>query len=283
MPFCLTFIDLKKAFDSVETEAVVEALDNQGVPTQYMKVLRELYSNFTTGISPFYKNIIIDVKRGFRQGDTFSPRIITATLKNAMRKLEWHDIGVKVDGGQLHHLRFDDIVLITPSISQAERMLTEFDETCGCIGLQLNLQKKMFMRNGWVSDAPFTNISECTSYVYLGRELNLMNDVTPELDRRRRAPWGAYKSIEDVVKKTRNTRLRDHLFNTTVLLALTYASETWAFRKQEENAVSVIERAIERGMLGVSRFTQVRDGFEVLSYVSDRRLETPSHLPRKVK
>ncbi|KAK6744031.1 hypothetical protein RB195_010995 [Necator americanus] len=48
MPLCLTFIDLKKAFDSVETEAVVEALDNQGVPTQHIKVLRELYSNFTT-------------------------------------------------------------------------------------------------------------------------------------------------------------------------------------------------------------------------------------------
>ncbi|KAK6763966.1 hypothetical protein RB195_024338 [Necator americanus] len=30
----LTFIDLKKAFDSVETEAVMEALDNQGVPAQ---------------------------------------------------------------------------------------------------------------------------------------------------------------------------------------------------------------------------------------------------------
>ncbi|KAK6749443.1 hypothetical protein RB195_001820 [Necator americanus] len=144
-------------------------------------------------------------------------------------------------------------------------MLTEFDETCGCIGLQLNLQKTMFMRNGWVSDAPFTlngtNISECTSYVYLGRELNMMNDLTPGvLGRRRRAAWGAYKSIEDVVKKTRNTRLRAHLFNTTVLPALTYASETWAFRNQEENAVSVIERAIERVMLGGSRFTQVRDG-----------------------
>ncbi|KAK6762549.1 hypothetical protein RB195_023322 [Necator americanus] len=96
MPLCLTFIDLKKPFDSVETEAVVEALDNQGVPTQY----------------------------------------------------------IKVDGPQLHHLRFpDDIIRITPSISQAERMLTEFDETCGCFGLQLNLDKTMFMRNGWVSNA----------------------------------------------------------------------------------------------------------------------------------
>ncbi|KAK6733427.1 hypothetical protein RB195_017267 [Necator americanus] len=162
-----------------------------------------------------------------------------------MRELEWDDMGVEVDDRHLHHLPFaDDIVLITLRISQAERMLTEFDETCGCIGLQLNLQKTMFMRNGWISDAPFTlngtNISECTSYVYLGRELNMMNDVTPELGKRRRAAWGAYKSIEDVVKKTRNTRLRAHLFSTTVLPALTYASGTWAFRKQEENAVSVI-------------------------------------------
>ncbi|KAK6731405.1 hypothetical protein RB195_007711 [Necator americanus] len=196
MPLCLTFIDLKKAFDSVETEAVVEALDNQGVPTQY----------------------------------------------------------IKVDGRLLHHLRFaDDIVLITPSISQAERMLTEFDETCGCIGLQLNLQKIMFMRNGWVSDTPFTlngtNISECTSYVYLGRELNMMNDLTPELGRRRRAAWGAYKSIEDVVKKTRNTRLRALLFNTTILPALTYASERkhghFASRKKTWKAsLNAIERVI---------------------------------------
>ncbi|KAK6756167.1 hypothetical protein RB195_014513 [Necator americanus] len=181
-----------RTVETVETEAVVEALDNQGVPTQYIKVLRELYSNFTTGISPFYKNIIIDVKRGIRQGGTISPKIFTAILENAMRKLEWDDMGVKVDGRQLHHLRFaDDIVLIIPSISQAERMLTEFDETCRCIGLQLNLQKTILMRNGWVSDAPFTlnrtNISECR-YFYLDRELNVMNDLTPELGKRR-AAW----------------------------------------------------------------------------------------------
>ena len=87
-------------------------------------MLRELYSNFTTRISLFYKEVIIDVKRGVRQDDTISPKLFSAALENVMRQLEWDDIGVKIDGRQLHHLRFaDDIVLITSKIEQAERML----------------------------------------------------------------------------------------------------------------------------------------------------------------
>ncbi|XGW34769.1 hypothetical protein V3C99_018637 [Haemonchus contortus] len=88
----------------------------------------------------------------------------------------------------------------------------------------------MFMRNGLVPDAPFmlngTNISECSSYVYLGREVNMMNDLAPELSRRKRAAWGAFKNIEGV----------------------------------DEHAVSVIQRAVERTMLGISLYTQVQKG-----------------------
>nr|CDJ94757.1 RNA-directed DNA polymerase (reverse transcriptase) domain containing protein [Haemonchus contortus] len=176
-------------------------------------MLRELFDNFTTRISPFYKEVIINEKRGVRQGDTISPKLFSAVLENTMRHLEWEDLGVKVDGRYLHHLRFaDDIVLITPNIEQAERMLAEFDNACEKIGLRLYLTETMFMENGLVPDAPLTlsgkNISECSSYVYLGREVNMMNDLAPELGRRKRAAWVAFKNIEGVVKKTQNIRLR---------------------------------------------------------------------------
>uniref|UniRef100_A0A7I4Z2I0 Reverse transcriptase domain-containing protein n=1 Tax=Haemonchus contortus TaxID=6289 RepID=A0A7I4Z2I0_HAECO len=228
-------------------------------------MLRELYNNFTTRISPFYKGVIIKVKREVRQGDTISRKLFNAALENVMRHMEWESMGVKVDGRYLHHLRFaDDIVLITPNIEQAEQMLAEFDNACGKIGLRLNLTKTMFMKNGLVPDAPFilngTNISECSSYVYLSREVNMMNDLAPEMSRRKRAASGAFKNIEGVVKKTKNIRLRAHLFDTAVLPALTYASETWALRKQDEHAVSVVQRAVERTMLGISLYTQVQKG-----------------------
>uniref|UniRef100_A0A0K0DBD9 Reverse transcriptase domain-containing protein n=1 Tax=Angiostrongylus cantonensis TaxID=6313 RepID=A0A0K0DBD9_ANGCA len=72
---------------------------------------------------------------------------------------------VEIDGLQLYHLRFaDSIILRTPNIGQAERMLTDFDKACGKIGLRPNLTKTMLMRNGLASYAPFTlngkNISE---------------------------------------------------------------------------------------------------------------------------
>uniref|UniRef100_A0A0K0D289 Reverse transcriptase domain-containing protein n=1 Tax=Angiostrongylus cantonensis TaxID=6313 RepID=A0A0K0D289_ANGCA len=107
-----------------------------------------------------------------------------------MRTLEWDNMGVKIDGWQIHHVRFaDDIVLITPDISQAERMPSDFDKACGKVGFRLNLKKTMFMKKGLVSFALFTlngaNIFECCSCVYLGREIIMMNDLAPELSRRR--------------------------------------------------------------------------------------------------
>ncbi|KAE9417002.1 hypothetical protein Angca_004354, partial [Angiostrongylus cantonensis] len=197
-PLCLTFMDLEKAFDSIKIEAVLEALGSQGVPTQYIKIFRELYKNFTTKISPFYNDINVDVKRGVRQGDTISPKLFTTTLQNVMRTLEWDTMRVKIDGRQIRHLRFaDDIVLITPDISQAERMLADFYKACGKIGLRLNLEKTMFMKNGLVSYPLFTLketlISEYSSYVYLGQKIKVTNDLAPELSRRKRAAWGAFK------------------------------------------------------------------------------------------
>ncbi|KAE9416643.1 hypothetical protein Angca_006786, partial [Angiostrongylus cantonensis] len=101
-----------------------------------------------------------------------------------------------------------------------------------------------------------------------------------------RAAWGAFKSIEDVVKRTKNTRLRAHLFDSTVLPALTYASETWSLRKQDEGSLSVIERAVERTMLGVSRFTQVRDAIrssdpkDAVLYAKQLKIRWAGHVMR---
>ena len=109
-------------------------------------------------------------------------------------------MGVKIDSQQLHHLCFaDDIVFITPNISQAAQMLANFNHECGKAGLPLNLTKIMFMKNKVVPEVPFAlngkNISKCNSYVYLGQELNMRSDLISELRRRNRAACNSSKSV----------------------------------------------------------------------------------------
>uniref|UniRef100_A0A0K0CT10 Reverse transcriptase domain-containing protein n=1 Tax=Angiostrongylus cantonensis TaxID=6313 RepID=A0A0K0CT10_ANGCA len=104
----------------------MEAFGSQGVPTQYVKILRELYKYFITNF------INVDFKRGFRHGDTILSKLFTDTLQNVMRTLQRDNMGVKIDGLQIDHLRFaDDIVLITPDIRRVERMLVDFDKARG--------------------------------------------------------------------------------------------------------------------------------------------------------
>ncbi|EYC21583.1 hypothetical protein Y032_0019g3909 [Ancylostoma ceylanicum] len=100
-----------------------------------------------------------------------SPKLFTATLEDVMRRLEWDNMGVRVEGRLLHHLCFaDDIVLITPSITLAERKLAGFDDVSGEIGLQLNEDDVDKKRR--VPDAPFspnqTTISEGSSFQHYG-------------------------------------------------------------------------------------------------------------------
>ncbi|VDM60693.1 unnamed protein product [Angiostrongylus costaricensis] len=206
-------------------------------------------------------------------------------------------MGVKIDR-QLHHLRFtDDIVLITLNISQGERMLDDFDKACGKIGLRLSLTKTMFMKNGLVSYDPFTlngtSIFSCSSYVYLGQEIKMINGLAAELCRRKRAAWVPFKSIGNAVKSTKNTRLLAHLFYLTVLPALSFASETWCrCASGMKGPLSVIERAVERTVLGVNRFRQVRDGIrssdlrqrsknrDTVLYAKQSKIRWDSHVMR---
>ncbi|VDP56464.1 unnamed protein product [Heligmosomoides polygyrus] len=123
----LTFIELKKTFESVETEA-------QGVPTLYIRVLRELCSGLTTKVSSLYNDVIANVNREVDERvpyPWFSSAPHSKTSFVVIQR-QWEDMEVKDDGRQLHHL--------APSASQAEQMLAGFDRVCGNVGLQLNLR-----------------------------------------------------------------------------------------------------------------------------------------------
>ncbi|KAK6762741.1 hypothetical protein RB195_023448 [Necator americanus] len=80
LPLVLTFIDYEKAFDSVETNAILSALVDQGVEASYVRILANCYDRCTTRIQLFHRPLTIPIGKGGRQGDTISPKLFTAAL-----------------------------------------------------------------------------------------------------------------------------------------------------------------------------------------------------------
>uniref|UniRef100_A0A7I5E992 Reverse transcriptase domain-containing protein n=1 Tax=Haemonchus contortus TaxID=6289 RepID=A0A7I5E992_HAECO len=113
MPLCLTFIDLKKASDIVEIEVGFEAVGNQGVPTQCIRMLHELYDNFITRISPFYEEVIVNMERGWgsQRDEQFNPELSRRKLAagEALENIE--GVVKKTKNILLHADLFDTAVL----------------------------------------------------------------------------------------------------------------------------------------------------------------------------
>ena len=114
IPLCVAFVDYEKAFDSVQTQAILTSLQEQGIEDVYIEILKEIYTDSSVTVHLHKEGEKIRIKRGVRQGDTISPKLFTATLESVFRRLNWENKGVKIDGQFLSNLCFAvDIFLCT--------------------------------------------------------------------------------------------------------------------------------------------------------------------------
>lgn len=65
-------------------------------------------------------------------------------------------------------------------------------------------------------------------YMHLGCEGNMVNELVLELDRRERTTWGAFRIVEELVKKAGKLRLGVHLFDPAAPV-LTYTRRPGAY------------------------------------------------------
>ncbi len=144
----MAFIDYEKAFDTVKMPAVMQALRQQGVDELYIKELEDIYRDSTPTIQLHKKSRKIPIRKGFKQGDTISPKLFTACLEEIFKKSEWDDMGLKIDGEYLNNLTFaDDIVLLRNSGENLEIMISDLHRESLKVDLKMNMKKTKIMYN----------------------------------------------------------------------------------------------------------------------------------------
>ena len=107
-------MDYERAFDSVQTQAILTSLQEQGIEDVYIEILKDIYTDSSVTIHLHKGSEKIRIKRGVRQEDTISPMLFTATSESIFRRFNWENKGVMIDGEFLSNLLYaDDIFLCT--------------------------------------------------------------------------------------------------------------------------------------------------------------------------
>ena len=108
-----------------------------------------IYSNATAKIH--IENDVskaIQIEKGFRPGDTISPKMFTDAMEELFKKLNLQDRGLNKDGEKLTDLRFsNDVALITSSVKGMEIQFNDLNKEKKQIGLKIHKGKTKYMTN----------------------------------------------------------------------------------------------------------------------------------------
>lgn len=295
-PLCLAFVDYEKAFDSIETWAVLESLQRCQIDYRYIEVLRGLYNDATMAVQvQDQQTKHIPLRRGVRQGDVISPKLFTNALEDMFKTLDWKEKGLNINGEQLSHLRFaDDIVLMAESLQELEEMLTTLADASRRIGLGMNIEKTKVMVNRIASPGPVVvngvPLEVVDEYIYLGQLLQLgRNNFEGEIDRRIRLGWAAFGKLRHIFSSSIPQSLKTKVFDQCVLPVLTYGAETWTLTVKRIHRFKVTQRAMERAMLGISLRDKIRNDVirkrtkvtDIASKISKLKWQWAGHVCRR--
>ncbi|NNK28772.1 MAG: reverse transcriptase family protein, partial [Flavobacteriaceae bacterium] len=259
LPLCAIFVDFEKAFDSVEIDAILSALINQGIETKYVQLIKEIYTNSSTTATLNNMKTKIKIKKGVRQGDTISPKLFTASLEEIFKHIDWENKGIKIQGENLNHLKFaDDIVIFSDNWYDAEIMINDLQQESEKVELKINTSKTKRMSNNKVPPSKVeikgTEIELVSSYVYLGHKISFTDiNQAEEINRRIQLAWAAFGKYSDIFRSNLPVSLKRKVYNQCIIPTMSYASETWTLTKKMIGRLRTSQRAMERIMLNITR------------------------------
>lgn len=143
----VTWIDVKKAFDSVEHTYLIECIKKLNFPVWIQTFLCSIISRWNLEVRAG-SEVILDkrVERGILQGDSLSPLLFVLCMDPLSRKLNMSYPMVAVHSNEISHstnhlLFIDDLKLLATSGDNLKAMVEESKKLFKTIGLEVNAEK----------------------------------------------------------------------------------------------------------------------------------------------
>lgn len=138
----MAFVDLRKAFDSVDHNYLWNACAMKGLPPSFLDYIIRFYNS--TGTFLMWKGRSLAhlfPGRGVRQGDPLSSTLFNIVIESILRDLD-PQIGFDLPDLRLSHLAYaDDVNLVSATSFGLQLQLNRFKDLAARAGLEINISK----------------------------------------------------------------------------------------------------------------------------------------------
>ena len=297
LPAILTFIDFKKAFDSVHRGKMLKILKAYGIPPRLLKAIQSMYQDvFAKVLTPDGETAWFQLLAGVLQGDTLAPFLFIIVLDYALRKaINGREVELGFTITPRKSSRYpaqvqtdfdfaDDIALLSDEIAQAQRLLDLVEEQCKKTGLHLNTMKTKFIALNTPDDAVLTSAGEelekVKDFKYLG---SYIMSTAQDIKVRKAKAWKALNDMKRIWTSNISRPVKLRFFIATVESVLLYGSETWTLTEALEKSLNGCYTRMLRVVFDVSWRDHMTNNQlyghipKVTDKITSRRLQFAGH------
>lgn len=137
----IALLDLRKAFDSVKHETIIDTITKLGCPKSFIKYIKSLYTNFKTTLQYGSTNTILNVNQGVLQGDPISPLLFNAVMDRAIKQIP-AEVGYEVNGLKISCVAYaDDVIAMAKTKIGLQSSIDAMAKSLASFGLKINIDK----------------------------------------------------------------------------------------------------------------------------------------------
>ena len=270
------FLDLEKAYDRVDRDAMWNVLRLYGVGGKLLKAVKSMYAGSKACVRVGNEmSEWFTVRVGLRQGCVMSPWLFNLYIDGVVREVNARVLGRGVElidandnAWQMNQLLFaDDTVVVADSEEKLCQLVNEFGRVCKRRKLRVNVGKSKVMRCTNGDDGNRLNVvldgevlEEVSQFKYLGSVIAADGGV--EADVRHRVNEGCkVLGAMNGLMKNRGLEMdvKRVLYEKVVVPTVTYGSELWGMKVSERRRLNVFEMKCLRSMAGVTRWDRLRN------------------------
>lgn len=151
--FMAASIDLRKAFDSVGHETLLQALASKGADPFWVSLVRGLYRDSSTvfWLEGTTDNRRIPLRRGVKQGDPLSPFLFNSVMDPLLYLLNDLEVGFSVQSARAGAMAYaDDLLLLSDTVAGLQQAIWKVEQYFATVRLEISPSKTKYF--GWTFD-----------------------------------------------------------------------------------------------------------------------------------